>query len=64
MLLVALFYYVSSAGLIKFLTPYHSLYYILFGGQTDFHSIHGILYGFILLMGLFSMVSVDCDDDD
>ena len=61
MLLVALFYYVFSAGLTQFLTPYHRLYYILLGGQTDFHSIHGILYGFILLMGIFSMVS---DDDD
>ena len=55
-MVVAIIYYVFSAGLAQFLTPYPALYYLLVGGQTDFTSIHYALYGFILLMGLFSNV--------
>ena len=56
--IIGLFYFVFSSGLATLLESYTTIYYLFFGGLTNFNGVNWFIWVFIFYMGWCTIVGL------
>ena len=54
--IIGLFYFAFSSGLVTLLESYTTIYYLFFGGLTNFKGVNWFIWIFIFYMGWCTIV--------